>query len=291
MRVILLGAGGMLGSGLAGTVPNDVTLFPFGHAALDITDPTALNTCIADVRPDVILNAAAYTAVDRAESEQERAFQVNGEAVSELGRAAKTQGIRVVHFSTDYVFDGSANEPYPEEGPLHPINVYGASKLAGERGLQDSGAEALIIRSQWLFGLCGRSFPATMLERARGSLPSRAVDDQLGRPTYTRDLAQATWRLVALCATGIVHVANEGIASWFDVAQAVYDAVGRHELCTSCTSLEYPTPARRPAYSCLGTDRCLRLLGDPLPPWRDALTRFLKANANLSTSIAGNDHC
>jgi dTDP-4-dehydrorhamnose reductase len=275
MRVMLLGAGGMLGSNLTATVPVDVTLFPFQHAALDITNRTALRSATADVRPHVILNAAAYTAVDQAESEPDRVFRVNGEAVSELGRTAKAGGIGVVHFSSDYVFDGTATAPYPEEAAPNPINVYGASKLAGERGLRDSGAEVLVIRSQWLFGSGGRSFPGTMLERARLGLPSRVVQDQFGSPTYAWDLAQATWRLLAQRATGTVHVANEGTASWFDVALAVYEAVGRPDLCTACTSLEYPTPARRPAYSCLRTDLCRLLLGDPLPPWRDALGRFL----------------
>jgi len=162
MRAMVLGAAGLLGHDLVATAPPDMTLFPFPRADLDITDTEALAATVREVRPDVVINAAAYTAVDRAESEPEAAFRVNDAAVGELGRIAREAGARVIHFSTDYVFDGTSAEPYAEESPPNPLNVYGASKLAGETALRASGAPCLIVRTQWLFGAHGRCFPRTM---------------------------------------------------------------------------------------------------------------------------------
>jgi dTDP-4-dehydrorhamnose reductase len=243
MRAMILGAGGMLGHDL--------------------------------VRPTVILNAAAYTAVDRAESEAELAFRVNGAAVGELGRIAARAGVRVVHFSTDYVFDGKASNPYQEQSPTDPVNTYGASKLAGERALRESGADWLILRTQWLFGVHGRSFPRTMWERAVAGLATSVVQDQTGSPTYTKDLARATWALIARGASNLFHVTNAGQATWFDFALHVFSRVGRPHLLAPCTTEQYPTPARRPHYSVLDTGRLRHELGAPLPDWRCAVDDLL----------------
>jgi len=274
MRVLLLGAGGMLGHDLAATAPLDVALVPTTRTALDITDAAALARRVAEVQPDVIVNAAAYTTVDKAESEPDLAFRVNGQAVGELGKIAARSGIKVVHFSTDYVFDGTATVPYAEDAEPNPINVYGASKLAGETALQASGAEALIVRTQWLFGGSGGSFPRTMWERATRRTATRVVNDQLGRPTYTLDVARATWQLVQGGAEGLVHVANGGAATWFEVAREVFRLAGCPELVERCTTSEYPTPARRPRYSVLETRRFELRMGASLPQWCDALARF-----------------
>jgi len=275
MRAMILGAGGMLGHDLVATAPDRIGLVPLAKADLDITATPALAATIADVRPEVVINAAAYTAVDGAESDPELAFRVNGEAVGELGRVAARVGARVVHFSTDYVFDGTASRPYTEESPTNPVNTYGASKLAGETALRESGADFLILRTQWLFGMHGRSFPRTMYERARADLATKVVADQTGRPTYTRDLASATWRLIDRCARGVFHVANEGEATWFDVALHVFAWVGRRDLLSSCTSTDYPRPARRPRYSTLDTRHLNQFLEAPLPTFRTALDDFL----------------
>jgi dTDP-4-dehydrorhamnose reductase len=274
-RVLVLGAGGMLGHDLVATAPAGVTLFPCTRAHLDITESAALAATLGDVRPEVVINAAAYTAVDRAEAERDIAMRVNGAAVGELGRAAHHVGARVIHFSTDYVFDGTATEPYNESGPTNPVNAYGASKLAGEQALQASGAAYLIIRTQWLFGAQGRSFPRTMWQRAQARAPSRVVCDQFGRPTYSVDLARATWQLVAGDVTGVIHVANAGVATWYDVATRVYAACGVGELVQPCRTDEFPTPARRPLRAVLDTRRAERVLRGPLPRWQEAIDRFL----------------
>lgn len=276
MRALILGASGMLGHDLVRSAPPGVELHPFTRAGLDITDTASLATRISDVKPDVILNAAAYTAVDRAETETDASYRVNAVAVGELGRIAAKAGARVVHFSTDYVFNGKATRPYREDAPTDPVNAYGASKLAGEQALARSGADWLIVRTQWLFGEHGKSFPRTMCERARAGLATRVVQDQTGRPTYAPDLAAAVWRLIERGARGVVHAANDGQATWFEVAARVFSHAGRPELLTPCLTTDFPTPARRPRYSVLDTTRFEEQLGSPLPSWTEAVDRFLQ---------------
>ncbi len=274
MRVMILGAGGMLGHDLVVTAPSDVALFPTTRSELDITNYAAVATRVGEVGPDIIVNAAAYTAVDRAESEPALAFRVNAEATRELGRIAATARIPVVQFSTDYVFDGNNTIPYLEEDATNPLNVYGASKLAGETALAESGAKFLILRTQWLFGASGRSFPKTMWERATAGIPTKVVSDQTGRPTDTGDLARTTWGLVERRARGVLHVANRGEATWFDVANHIFSRAGRPDLIRPCTTDEHPSRARRPRYSVLDTRRVEGLVG-PLPEWKRAMDVFL----------------
>ena len=275
MRAVILGAGGMLGHDLVATAPEGITPISLAKAQLDITVTPKLAAALRDARPDIVINAAAFTGVDRAESERELAFRVNGLAVGELGRWAMRSGVRVVHFSTDYVFDGTASHSYAEDSPTNPVNVYGESKLAGEVALQESGASFLIVRSQWLFGVNGRSFPKTMWDRATAGLPTRVVKDQTGRPTYTRDLARATWTLIVRGAAGVLHVANQGQATWFDIASHLFCRAGKADLLTSCRTEDYPTRARRPQYSVLDTRRAESLLGAPLPYYSAALDDFV----------------
>jgi len=276
MRVMICGAAGMLGHDLVATAPVTTTLFPFGKAELDITDLRSLAATIKDTRPDIIVNAAAYTNVDKAESEPQLALRVNGEAVGMISQIACRAGVRVVHFSTDYVFDGTAVEPYREASPTNPVNTYGSSKLAGERALAQSGASFLLIRSQWLFGAVGRSFPRKMWDRARARLSTRVVADQTGRPTSTRTLACATWDLITREASGLIHVANAGEATWFDVASYVFASLGRTGLLSACATDDYRTPARRPRYSVLDTRRAERSLGVPLGPWQLGMDELLQ---------------
>ena len=277
MRVMVLGAGGMLGHDLVATAPPEVTLFAFSRTQLDITHSDAVAATLGDVRPDVVINAAAYTAVDRAESEVAASLRVNGAAVGALGRMARAAGARVIHFSTDYVFDGQATRPYREDSPTDPVNAYGTSKLAGETALRASGPEHLVVRTQWLFGVHGKSFPRTMWERARAGLATRVVRDQTGRPTYAPDLAAAVWTLIRQGACGVLHVANQGEATWFDVAAHIFGRVGKPDLLTPCVTADYPTPARRPRYSVLDTTRAEQVLGGPLAAWEDAVDRFLSS--------------
>jgi dTDP-4-dehydrorhamnose reductase len=210
---------------------------------------------------------------------------VNARGPHFISEEAARRQIAVVHFSTDYVFPGTAKTPYREADPVAPINAYGASKWRGEEAVRASGAHALILRTQWLFGPAGKSFPRLMWERASAEMPTRVVDDQHGRPTYTRDLAIATWRLVERRASGTVHVTNGGAdATWYDVAREVFTRAGTGSLLSRCSTAEYPTRARRPAYSVLCTEELERLLGAPLPDWRDALGRFLDELADASGS-------
>ena len=285
MRVLLLGANGMLARDLIREAPGGHDIVGRDIDDFDITDPDAVDDAVREIRPDLIVNAAAYTNVDGAESEPDLAFAVNGDALGFIGNAAKALGVPVIHYSTDYVFDGSSREPYGEDEPTSPMGVYGASKLQGEQRLAESGAASLIIRTQWLFGIAGPSFPRTMWKRATSGEATRVVDDQTGRPTYTVDLARATWGSLGqpeavwdnLGQPGaeIVHIANGGTATWYDVAKRVFEAAGRPELLEPCSSAEYPTPARRPAWSVLSTEKYEEMVGEPLPAWEHAIDRFL----------------
>ena len=276
MRILIFGASGMLGSDLCAAAPRGTALIPLGLKDADITDRSQVAAVLRDTRPAWVINAAAYTAVDDAETERDVAEAVNGRAPGHIALEAARRQIAVLHVSTDYVFPGTATTPYREEDPVAPVNVYGESKLHGEEAVLASGAHALVLRTQWLFGRSGKSFPRTMWERATAGLPTRVVNDQFGRPTYTRDLAGAVWKLVERRASGVVHVTNGGTpTTWFEVAREVFSRAGAEELLSSCTSADYPTPARRPRYSVLGTERLEKLLRGSLPDWRDGLDRFL----------------
>jgi dTDP-4-dehydrorhamnose reductase len=264
----------MLGRDLVATSPTS-DLVSLTRTDLDIVDAARLSEIVAKVRPAVIINAAAYTAVDRAEVERDTAFRVNAVAVGAIGKTAKSAGSRVVHLSTDYVFDGSSSNAYTEESKTNPINVYGQSKLAGEKQLKESGAEYLIVRTQWLFGDTGKSFPDTMAQRAKAGTATRVVNDQWGRPTYTRDLAMAVWELIEGGHRGVFHIANAGDATWFDVAERVFAHFDRSDLLASCRSADYLTLARRPMHSVLSTKRAEDVLGRSLPHWTESLDQFL----------------
>ena len=266
----------MLGTDLAATAPAGTRVTGVGIEELDITDHAALAATLDRVRPDWVINATAYTAVDRAESERELAFAVNGDAVAAIARECAARDVGVVHYGTDYVFDGNGTRPWREDDATAPLNAYGESKLAGERAVLTSGGRHLMLRTQWLYGLHGKSFPRTMWERATAGQPTRVVSDQHGSPTYTVDLARATWTLIERGDTGLFHATNSGEATWYDVASRVFAAAGRSELLSPCATSDYPTPARRPAYSVLdGTQ--LRGTGIVMRPWSEALDDFLSA--------------
>ena len=276
MRALIFGAAGMLGTDLRATAPSGTTVIALDLAEADITDRAQVAAALHDARPDWVINAAAYTAVDRAESERAIAEAVNGIAPGYIAEEAVRRGVALVHYSTDYVFAGTATSPYREDDPVAPVNAYGESKLHGEAAVLASGAHALVLRTQWLFGRAGKSFPRTMWERATAALPTRVVNDQMGRPTYSRDLAAATWRLVAQRASGIVHATNAGEpVTWFDFAREVFARAGAETLVSPCATADYPTPARRPMYSVLCTKRLEQLLVGRLPDWQDGLRRFL----------------
>lgn len=279
MKVLLAGGHGMLGTDIAAAAPAGapagVRVSGFSHRELDITDRSAVARALDEHRPDCVINAAGYTQVDRAESEPELAERVNAVAPGVIGEECRRRGITVVHFSTDYVFAGEVAAPRAEGDVTGPVSTYGRTKLEGERRLLGSGADALVIRTAWLFGRNGKSFPRTMRERARAGRPTRVVDDQHGRPTYTVDLAAAAWGLVDAGTRGIVHATNGGEpTTWFGIAREVFALEGAAHLVSACTSDEYPTPAPRPRHSLLDIRRLESVTG-PMPTWEDALGRFL----------------
>ena len=284
LQVLLVGAGGMLGRDLIEAAPASARLAAYPRPALDLADADAVAAALDRHRPDWVFNAAAWTRVDDAEREEHAAFAANADAVGTLGALAAAHGARVLHVSTDYVFPGTAprgadGEPRPwrEDDPTAPVNAYGRSKLAGEAALAASGAEWCVARTQWLYGAHGRSFPRTMLARARAATPSRVVADQHGAPTHTADLARALWALAAAEARGIVHVANAGTATWFEVARAVYGAAGADPaLVTPCASADFPTPARRPTWGVLDGTRLREAYGVAMRDWRAPLGEFIR---------------
>ncbi len=268
MKILVTGGRGQLGRSIARRAPDAI---PLDIEDLDISGPIELPGC------DLVINAAAYTAVDKAESEPERAFAVNRDGARNLARACRDRGVRLIHVSTDYVFDGTAARPYREDDPIAPLGVYGQSKAAGEREVLELGGT--IVRTSWLFAEGGPSFVHTMLRLARERRILRVVADQRGCPTYAGDLADALLAL-ANVPSGIYHYCNDGATTWHAFALAIIEeARSRVELkcdrVDAIATADYPTAAKRPAYSVLDTSR-VRALGIVPPPWRNGLARVVE---------------
>lgn len=288
MNILVTGAGGQLGRELAlRLAPDEAVCLP--RAALDLTDAPAVQATLARLRPNVVINAAAYTAVDRAEAEPDRAFAANRDAPATLARACAGIGAALLHVSTDYVFNGESRRPWREDDATGPINVYGASKLAGERAVQDALPRHLIVRTAWLFGAHGPSFVRTVLRLARERGALRVVSDQTGSPTWAGHLAEA---LIALArriaagealAFGVHHHAGAPAVSWHGFAEAIVHAAVAQGLLpapvpvTPITTDEFPTPARRPAWSVLDGARMAASFGLAPPDWRAGLDQTLAA--------------
>lgn len=258
-RVLVTGARGQLGAALQRSAPPDVEIVALDHAQLDIADGKAVHEAVARARPALIVNAAAYTAVDNAEREREKAFAVNAAAPGFLAEASIAHGARLIHVSTDYVFDGAKATPYAPGDAAGPVNVYGESKLAGERAvMQASAGRALIVRSAWIYASEGRNFLNTMRRLLHQRPEVRVVDDQFGAPTHAASLARALWRWADKPeARGLRHWTDAGVTSWFGFASAIRNALARAEpearLATvvPIPTSEYPTPAPRPARAVL----------------------------------------
>jgi dTDP-4-dehydrorhamnose reductase len=277
MRILVTGAGGMLGQDLVSAA----TRAGFDCAGLtrdelDITEEANTRAAVARARPDVVVNCAAWTDVDGAESATEEAMTVNGDGAGNLARAADAAGAWTVHLSSDYVFDGTKRTPYKESDATNPLSAYGRTKLAGEVAVaREAPSSHTIVRSSWLFGAHGLCFPATILRLARERPELTVVDDQVGCPTFTGHLAQA---LIALCETrplGILHVAGSGACSWFELAAETVAAAGLPAQVSPATTAEHPRPAPRPGYSVLGTERARE--SPTLPHWRDGLAAYMAA--------------
>lgn len=282
MKALLLGAGGQLGRELVRCAPEHVQLTAWTRAELDLTGE-AIDLRVRAQKPDLIVNAAAYTAVDRAEEEPERAFAVNAAAPAVLARLAATTGARLVQVSTDFVFDGAGGRPCAPDDPPAPLGVYGKSKRDGETAVLEAlGTRALVLRTAWLYAAHGHNFVLTVLRRLRERGEMAVVADQIGSPTFARGLAQALWDLVERDAGGVHHWTDAGVASWYDLAVAVQEealALGLLETPGSVRPIrtgEYPARAPRPPCAVLDKTATWTLLGAAAPHWRVALRAMLR---------------
>ncbi len=287
-RILVLGATGQVGWELLRTLaPLGEVLGAsrdgrFGIRA-DLAKVVELGPLLDRTRPDLVVNAAAYTQVDQAESEPDLATRINAEAVAELGRLAGARGLPVIHYSTDFVFPGRATHPYREDDAPNPLNVYGKSKLAGETALLESDAPAVVLRTSWVYGARGHNFLRTMLRLSRERHELRVVDDQIGAPTWSRMIAAATAHIAARLlhsppdeSTGLYHLSAAGHTSWYGFARAILDARGGECELHPIPSDDYPTPALRPAWSVLDNSRLTRTFGLRLPDWRHSLGQCLQ---------------
>lgn len=284
MKVLVTGDRGQLGFELGRTVPQEFEFVGIDVDALDIRRQDEVRRYVSNCRPDFIVNTAAYTAVDDAESERELALAVNSKGAENIALAARGVNAGLIQISTDFVFDGSSGRPYlPDDSPS-PVNFYGTSKLEGERRVMRAWGEgSLILRTSWLYSSHGANFVKTMLRLMRERETIEVIDDQVGAPTWARGLADAIWRLVKTSDTrGVLHWSDAGVASWFDFAVAIEEEAHRLGLTSRRTPIcpiptaAYPTPARRPHYSVLDTKATWKLLGSPALHWRDALRRMLE---------------
>jgi dTDP-4-dehydrorhamnose reductase len=297
VRILLTGATGQVGGELLNTLKPLGELIAPARAEMDLAKAASVREMIRAVRPRWIVNPGAYTAVDKAESEPELAYAINAEAVKVMGEEARAIGAGVIHFSTDYVFDGSANAPYRETdatGPVSVLSVYGASKLAGEKALAESGVGHMIFRTSWVYGARGKNFLLTILKLARERETLRVVADQYGAPTWSRDLARMTAEVIGQCegrgrdlatvledVSGVYHAAGAGQTTWHGFAaeavrlQRELDPGVPFAAIEAITTAEYPTPAKRPANSRMNCERLTEQFGWEMLDWRDSLREVL----------------
>jgi dTDP-4-dehydrorhamnose reductase len=277
VRGLIFGAAGLVGRALARELERRGEPFlALDRAGADITDPGRVAEVVRGFAPGVIYNCAAFTRVDDCETQAELAHQVNGRAVAHLAAAARAAGAALVQVSTDYVFDGAARSPYLEESPVGPLQVYGRSKLEGERAAL-AWERSLVVRTSWLFGIGGPSFVATMVRLLTRPDAVRVVDDQVGCPTYVPFLARALVDLADRGARGVVHYRNADAVSWHAFAVEIARRVASGRTIEAISAAELPRPARRPAYSVLDVERFEAIAGRPVEPWRQGLAECLPA--------------
>lgn len=282
MKILIIGANGQLGRELQRTVPSEWGVTAIGTADCDITDGAAVATLIEGLRPDVVVNCAAYTAVDQAETERETADAVNWFAVENLARVAASVDAVLVHISTDYVFDGESRTPYRESDPTAPINHYGAGKLRGEQAIAESGCRGITIRTQWLYSPYGKNFVKTMLRLAEQQREVRVVADQYGSPTAADDLATAIVKILPEVVADntlrgeVFHFASRGEATWCEFAEEIFRVAECDCRAVAITTDDYPTAARRPRNSVLDCSKICERFGVEQPDWRESLRRNIE---------------
>ncbi|MEJ2610146.1 MAG: dTDP-4-dehydrorhamnose reductase [Candidatus Thiodiazotropha sp.] len=294
-KILLIGCDGQVGWELQRTLANlaEVTATSlcgsYGYA-LDLLDAEAIKTAVRDIRPDYIVNAAAHTAVDKAESEAELAQRLNADAPELLAQLSVESGATLIHYSTDFIFAGSASEPYKEDDATGPLGVYGETKLEGEKRVQATGANALIFRTSWVYGNHGHNFMRTMLRLFREKDELSVVDDQVGAPTWSRMISEATSQILSQLRTGCIdesalsgvyHMTAGGETSWYGFAQQILALSGESCIIHPVATQEYPTPAQRPAYSVLSNAKLNQVFGVQLPNWQHSLKQCMEDAGGL----------
>ncbi len=271
MTIVVVGADSLLGSDFVRLLASTIDVVPLMLADMDVTDRGGVKRALASADPDVVLNCAGYTAVDRAESEPDTAYRINVLGARNVAQAAERIGARVVHFSTDYVFDGTATEPYVEDALTGPCNVYGRTKLLGEQATREANPDHLIVRLGWLYGGSGHHFVRTILRLAREKDMLRVTNDQTGSPTFTEDIVHQVLTLLTDGASGTYHCVNTGSTTWYEFARTILHMTGSNTPVVPIRSEDYAAAARRPAFSVLA-DRNLDLDGlNVMRPWQEAL--------------------
>lgn len=278
MKIFIAGSQGQLGEEIVRqALSRGIESFPYSHQELDITQFELVRGIIGDLKPDVIFNCAAYNNVDGAESESRMAYAVNCEGVRNLAICAKSYGAFLIHYSTDYVFDGKKHSPYLKTDITHPINTYGKSKLEGEKAVQEIFDNFLILRVSWVFGQNPKvSFPLKLLSWSKSNSTLKMVSDQTSSPTSVVDIANVTFELLKEKITGLHHFSNSGYCSRYEWAQLILDRIGWTGELTPVPSSEFPTPAQRPTFSALDNSEVSTLIGKSIPTWQEATIRFIK---------------
>jgi dTDP-4-dehydrorhamnose reductase len=284
MKILLTGANGMLAADVKITKPNSVSLIETDVDELDITNANAVDNFCKHEKPDLILNCAAYTAVDKAEEDKEIAYAVNTTGPKNLAQTAAKLNIPFVHVSTDYVFFGDGSAPMKENDECDPKGVYAKTKRAGELEIEDAGGKWLTVRTSWLYGLRGNNFPDTMIRLASERDALTVVNDQKGSPTFSRDLAEALWKLIELQKTGYFHFSNSGECTWFDFAVEAIKLAKDFGILPKeknidvqpVTSDKFPRPAPRPAYSVMALEKYIQATGETPRSWQDGLRNYLE---------------
>lgn len=280
IRILLTGKNGQVGWELQRTLAVLGEVISVDHAAMNLANPDSIRSTIGDIKPNLIINTAAYTAVDKAESEPVIAMKINGDAPGIIAEEAKRLGAAIIHYSTDYVFDGNKTSAYTETDTPNPISVYGKTKLAGEQSIAAVGVSHLIIRTSWIYSLRGDNFLLTVKKLAKERSELKIVSDQIGAPTWARTIAEATAFTIARLRnqlsdipSGIYHMTSAGSTSWYGFTKAILEKLDDHHFpkVKAITTGDYPTPAKRPANSTLSTEKISETFGIALPHWEQGL--------------------
>lgn len=276
MKILITGSNGMLGHDLENVLKDKHELILTTSKTLDITDKDKTMEIIKENNPDIVINSAAYTDVDGCETNQDLAYAVNGQGVKNLALACRQIDCPLVHVSTDYVFDGTARDPIPEDGEIGPISVYGKSKLMGEQAIEEILDKYFIVRTAWLYGINGKNFPKTMLELAENHPEITVVYDEVGTPTYTPDLAYGISQLIETDFYGIYHLTNSGSCSWCEFARYIFEIAGRDVNVVPVTASEFSRPAPRPSYSVLMNKKWIENGFEPLRDYKEAISEYIE---------------